>query len=51
MNIFGIWQRKKKLIDEFEIAMKQKAIDCKLFYNRNNYKGEIINVQSNNNIK
>ena len=35
-----ICKKKQKLIDEFEIALKEKAIDCNLFYNRNNYKGE-----------
>ena len=33
-------EKKQKLIEEFEIAMKEQAIDCKLFYNRNNYKGD-----------
>ena len=38
--IWNMAKRKQKLINEFETAMKEKAIDCKLFYNRNNYKGE-----------
>lgn len=38
--IWSMAKKKQKLIDEFERAMKEKAIDCKLFYNRNNYKGE-----------
>lgn len=38
--IWSMAKKKQKLIEEFEIAMKEQAIDCKLFYNRNNYKGE-----------
>jgi superfamily II DNA or RNA helicase len=38
--IWSMAKRKQKLIEEFEILLKEKAIDCKLFYNRNNYKGE-----------
>ena len=38
--IWSMAKKKQKIIDEFERAMKEKAIDCKLFYNRNNYKGE-----------
>ena len=36
--IWSMAKKKQKVIEEFEIAMKEKAIDCKLFYNRNNYK-------------
>jgi len=32
--------KKNKLIKEFETAMKESAIDCKLFKNANVYKGE-----------
>jgi superfamily II DNA or RNA helicase len=39
--IWSMAKRKQKLIDKFETALKEKAIDCKLFYNRNNYKGDI----------
>jgi superfamily II DNA or RNA helicase len=38
-----IWllaKRKSKLIARFETALKETAIDCSLFYNRNVYKGE-----------
>ena len=38
--IWSMAKRKQKLIDEFEDVLKEKAIDCKLFYNRNNYKGD-----------
>lgn len=38
--IWSMAKKKQKLIDEFEIVLKEKAIDCNLFYNRNNYKGE-----------
>jgi superfamily II DNA or RNA helicase len=38
-----IWQmakRKHILIQQFELAMKEVAIDCNLFYHRNVYKGD-----------
>jgi len=38
-----IWEmakQKQKLIDDFEHLLKEKAIDCKLFYNQNVYKGD-----------
>ena len=39
-----IWlnaQKKHLLISQFERILKEMAIDCKLFYNRNVYKGDI----------
>ena len=38
--IWSMAKKKQKLIDEFEKSMKELAIDCNLFYNRNVYKGE-----------
>lgn len=38
--IWSMAKKKQKLIEPFERALKEKAIDCELFYNRNNYKGE-----------
>jgi superfamily II DNA or RNA helicase len=38
-----IWllaKRKSKLIESFETALKEMAIDCNLFYKRNVYKDE-----------
>ena len=38
-----IWEmakQKQKIIDEFELTLKETAIDCKLFYNQNVYKGD-----------
>ena len=37
MSIYMIWLKKKKLIGSFETALKEMAIDCKLFYHRNVY--------------
>jgi hypothetical protein len=31
-------QEKNKLIEEFELALKESAFDCELMYNRNYYK-------------
>ncbi len=38
--IWSMAKRKQKLIDKFEHILKENAIDCKLFYNRNVYKGD-----------
>jgi superfamily II DNA or RNA helicase len=38
-----IWlnaNKKHQLIEQFELSLKEMAIDCKLFYNRNVYKGD-----------
>ena len=35
--IWSLAQKKNKLIEQFEMALKETAIDCKLFYNRNYY--------------
>ncbi len=39
--IWSMAKRKQKLIDKFEHILKENSIDCKLFYNRNVYKGDI----------
>lgn len=38
--IWSMAKRKDVLVQQFERAMKESAIDCKLFYNRNVYSGE-----------
>ena len=38
--IWSMAKKKQKLIDQFELALKETAIDCNLFSNRNNYKSE-----------
>lgn len=36
--IWSLAKKKNKLIEQFEIALKESAFDCELFYNRNSYK-------------
>lgn len=36
--IWSLAKKKNQLIEQFEIALKETAIDCELFYNRNSYK-------------
>jgi nucleoside-triphosphatase THEP1 len=36
--IWSLAKNKNKLIEEFELVLKESAIDCELFYNRNSYK-------------
>jgi superfamily II DNA or RNA helicase len=38
--IWSMAKKKQLLIDEIEKVLKEKAIDCELFYNRNVYPGE-----------
>ena len=38
--IWAMAKRKQVLISSFENILKEMAIDCKLFYNRNVYKGD-----------
>ena len=38
--IWNLAKKKHRLINSFETAMKEKAIDCEIFYHGNNYKGE-----------
>ena len=46
--IWSIAIKKNKLIEEFELILKQSAIDCELFYDRNNYKSDIIKLKCKN---
>lgn len=39
-KMWGMAKRKHVLIQQFELAMKEVAIDCNLFYHRNVYKGD-----------
>ena len=39
-KIWEMAKRKHVLIQQFELAMKEVAIDCNLFYHRNVYKGD-----------
>ena len=36
--IWELAKKKNKLIEQFELVLKESAIDCELFYNRNSYK-------------
>ena len=45
--IWSLAKKKNKLINEFEILLKESAIDCKLFYNRNNYKTDEYQLKCN----
>lgn len=38
--IWSLAKKKNKLIEQFEMALKEMAIDCELFYNRNYYKSD-----------
>ena len=46
--IWKLAKNKNKLIQEFELLLKQSAIDCKLFYERNNYKTDDIKLKCDN---
>ena len=35
--IWSLAKKKNKLINQFELALKESAFDCELFYNRNSY--------------
>jgi hypothetical protein len=35
--ISSLAKKKNKLINQFELALKESAFDCELFYNRNSY--------------
>jgi len=38
--IWKLAKKKHRLIKQFEDALKEKAIDCEIFYEGNNYPGE-----------
>ena len=40
--IWNLAKKKNKLIEQFELVLKESAIDCELFYNRNSYKTDEI---------
>ena len=46
--IWSLAKKKSKLIEGFELLLKESAIDCKLFYERNNYKSDEIQLKCNN---
>lgn len=46
--IWSLAKKKNKLIKQFELLLKQSAIDCKLFYNRNNYDTDEIQLKCSN---
>jgi len=35
--VWSLAKQKNKLIEQFELMLKESAIDCELFYNRNSY--------------
>lgn len=43
--IWSLAKHKNKLIEQFEHVLKENAIDCELFYARNNYKTDAIQLQ------
>jgi hypothetical protein len=45
--IWSIAKKKNKLISEFELVLKQSALDCELFYERNSYKSDEIKLKCN----
>ena len=47
-HIWSMAQLKDKLISKFEHILKEIAIDCKLFYNRNSYPTDTIQLKCNN---
>ena len=45
--IWSLAKKKNKLINQFEKVLKESAIDCKLFYNRNSYSTDIEVLKCN----
>jgi len=43
--IWSLAKRKNKLIEEFELALKESAFDCELMINRNMYKTDEIKLK------
>jgi superfamily II DNA or RNA helicase len=43
--IWSLAKKKNKLIEQFELALKETAFDCELFYNRNVYKTDEIKIK------
>jgi hypothetical protein len=46
--IWSLAKKKNKLIEQFEIALKETAFDCELFYNRNSYKTDDYQLKCKN---
>ena len=46
--IWSLAQEKNKIIDVFETALKESAVDCELFYNRNVYPKDEYKLQCKN---
>jgi hypothetical protein len=43
--IWSLAKQKNKLISEFELALKETAFDCNLFYNHNYYKTDEVKLK------
>ena len=43
--IWKLTKKKQRLIKQFEDVLKEKAIDCELFYEGNNYKDDEKQVE------
>jgi superfamily II DNA or RNA helicase len=46
--IWALANEKNKLIEQFELALKETALDCKLFYNHNYYKTDLVKLTCKN---
>ena len=46
--IWSLAKKKNKLIQDFEHALKETAIDCQLFYNRNSYTSDETKLKCKN---
>lgn len=47
-TIWSLAKKKNKIIEKFEIALKESAFDCQLFYNRNNYPSDYYQLECKN---
>ena len=46
--VWSLAKQKNKLINDFELALKETAFDCKLFYNHNSYKTDEVQLKCQN---
>ena len=46
--VWSLAKEKNKLINQFELALKETAFDCKLFYNHNSYKTDEVQLKCQN---
>ena len=46
--IWSLAKKKNKLINQFELALKESAFDCELFYNRNSYPSDEVELKCKN---